>query len=442
MVSDLTDINQSQKKMRRLSLAAIMLAFLLLSIVVSFIVPSRQGPDETAQYDYIRYIARSMGIDSPDRAISKKSFEENYDMRQPLYYSLAVAPYALAEAIFEQRGAPLRAVRLFSGFVGLFWVFSMYRLARELFPSDDAACLFTTAFGSLLPSVIYLSAVVTNRLAEAVFYCGSLVMILKFIRTGLPKLKSSLCFGALMGFGLLTGSQALTIPVLAAIAIPFSLRRQGKSRYSNVLRSAIIAFVTMLVISLWWFVLSQARYGQWIPHPPSNPAIEGGITAIFLHPIKSISLFYGICCWLSAYFWLPFDPAVASIASSNAYMTFISAYTAIALCGMVIFLFVTRGDRTTEEPLDRGDVLLILFLSFIFVLGTILLYTALVNEKLYNYAHLLIPAAGSISAIMVGGFRGFSLNRIPRLVLMFIALLVVVVLNIISIYSLWHAYTV
>ena len=432
----------TQRARRRFWLAAIMIVFFVLSVVVSFILPPRQGPDETAQYDYIRYIARSMGVYSPVRTISKRAFEESYDMRQPLYYSLAVAPYALAEYLFDQRGAPLRAVRLFSGIVGLIWVFVLYRLSRELFPNDDTACIFTTAFGSLLPSIIYLSAVVTNRLAEAVFFCGSVTMILKLIRTGLPKTSSAIGLGALMGFGLLTGSRALLIPVLGIAAVPLSIRRQGADASRQVWRSVTIAFITAFIISAWWFALSKARYGVWIAHPPSEPALDGGIAAVFANPGESFALFYKLCCFLLVNFWLPFDPAVAEIATSRVFLILVSAYVAIALCGMIIFLFVTRGDRDAEEPMDRGDVLLILFLAFFLLLAGIFFYAALRDTNTLYQGYLLLPAAGPVSAVMIAGYRGFSLNRKMRSFLMGSAFTVILLLNAVSVYSLWYRYTI
>ena len=124
----------SARKARHRWLFAIMGAFFLLSVAVSILLPPRQGPDESDHYGNAQLIARSFRLIPSNPA----TWRPDSAIRQPpLYYSLAAVPLAMADALFDRPGAPLRAVRLFGAFLGLLWVWFSYRLARELLPKDE-----------------------------------------------------------------------------------------------------------------------------------------------------------------------------------------------------------------------------------------------------------------------------------------------------------------
>lgn len=424
---------------RRCMLFGIMAVFFLLSVVVSVILPPRQGPDESEHYNYVRSIAKDFRLPSP--SADRVSVSTDVVHRPPLYYSLAAVPFALADAIFEQRGAPLRAVRLFGAFVGLLWVYFSYRLARQLFPKDDLACLFCTAFASWLPPIVYFSGVVADQVTVGAFFAGSLWMTIRFVQTGLPRLVDAVLFGLLLGLAILAGDQALILVPVAVVAVPFALRRQEGPHRHTVWRTAAVALLTALVVSMWWFVRNRVVYGLWIVHPGHEPMIAGGWLGLASHAAASLGLLYRLGISLFANFWSPFDFATAAIVQSRLYLTLMSVYTAVGLCGIMIFLFVTRGDRQAEEPMDRGDILLILALAFFLLAGAIYWHTALVDRNTIYKGYLLLPAAGPVGAVLVAGYRGLSSARRTQIRLMAFAVAVIVVLNTISLLAIWSRYS-
>lgn len=431
---------ETRRGVRRRRLMALMVLFFFLACVVSVVLPPRQGPQETTHYNYVWSVATGLHLLTPS-ALRTLGKAEPFKSRQPpLYYAAAAVPFAMAAAIFDQRGAPLRAVRLFDAILGLLWVYFSYRLARELFPKDDVACLVCTAIASLLPTRVYLSGVVNNKVAVGIFYAGSLWMMVRFVRSGLPRLRSAVCLGLCVGLAGLAGNQGLVLLPLLPVSAFLAARRQPKGRRLIAWKSGSVALLMALVVCGWWYLRTRAAEGQWVATLEAEGAIAGGWRYLLSHPSEGLSLLYRLSNTLFVNFWTPFDDAFAAIIQSRLYIAVMSAFTAVGLCGMMIFLFLTRGDRLAEEPMDRGDILLLLFVAFLLLLAAVCWQAAFLDESTVFQGYLLLPVAGPISAVLVAGYRGLSENRDAQIALMLFPIAVVLALNAFSIYAIASRY--
>jgi hypothetical protein len=224
------EIRKSGNLITHYFIVLIIATYLVIGILYAVKTPPWQAPDEPAHYNYIKYLAENyrfpvlqMG-DYPHaylEEIKAKRFPPEmsieplrYEFHQPpLYYILAAIVYKL----FAGRLLPLRLLSVLLGCC-LLWV--AYRVAREVFPKDEALALGTMAFVAFVPMHIAITAAVNNDTLAELILAVILLILVKYVREGVEGAGRFVGLGALMGLGLLTKITTLVaVPVVVAAIV-------------------------------------------------------------------------------------------------------------------------------------------------------------------------------------------------------------------------------
>ena len=280
----------------------VIIGYLLTGILYAVKTPPWQAPDEPAHYNYIKYLAENqrfpvlqMGDYPHDylEEIKAKRFPPEmsieplrYEFHQPpLYYILAVLVYKL----FVGSLLPLRLLSVMLGCC-LLWV--AYRVAKEIFPEDEALALGTTAFAAFVPMHVAMTAAVNNDTLAELILAVILWMVVRYIksvgwssgqmvedpqnskvRREAGEIKRLVGLGVLMGLGLLTKITTLIAIPLALAAVLLresppspnpSLQGRGNGPLAERLRQYLLPVTCLLIpallLALPWFVRNTLVY--------------------------------------------------------------------------------------------------------------------------------------------------------------------------------------
>lgn len=286
----------------RLTLAAILVVYLLLAAAFAIFTPAWQAPDEPAHFNYVRYVAERgsfpvlhMG-DYPHaymEQIKQAGFPAGmpidtirYEFHQPpLYYVLAAPIYRLtAGGIFNDS---LTGVRFLSVILGAGIVLFAYAIARRIFPARPALALATAAFVAFLPQhLATVSQVGNDVLAELLFAAVLYVLVGWVTETdpkgeerdrpsrfrangpafGWPRLAqprrsaSPWLLGLLLGLILITKTTAYIAVPLVGVAL---LWRWRSTRATSVAigRDLLAVALPAALIALPWYARNVWAYG-------------------------------------------------------------------------------------------------------------------------------------------------------------------------------------
>jgi len=279
---------------RYLSLAVILLGYLVIGFLFATRTPSWQAPDEPAHYNYVRQLAAGAWpvIESTDyderyrnEAVSS-GFAAEYpieplsyeDWQPPLYY-LALTPIYL---LFDGALLPLRLTSLL---LGLAIVVAAHAVASHVWPDKHWLALTATAFVAFLPQhLAILSSVNNDSLSELIIalILWSLASIASKTRSDGPvAARQWLSLGMLLGLGFLT---KLTVYIMAPVILVTLLLLHWK-QWSTLWNRVLLVFVpASLVGAVWWLrniavydgldplaimahdavVVGQTRTGEWL----------------------------------------------------------------------------------------------------------------------------------------------------------------------------------
>lgn len=175
------------------SLAAIGLIYLALTLAYAMVVPLWEAPDEPAHFLYVNAIAETGQPPAPSPPQRNSFWKEGYVTsvyewyQPPLYYALAApvvaanrsfalvpsfsgfpeinSPFPLAVRLFVAqpfRFAEIHLLRILSALIGLATVFTVYVMARRLFPQEKALPALAAGFVAFIPQFNFLHAYITN----------------------------------------------------------------------------------------------------------------------------------------------------------------------------------------------------------------------------------------------------------------------------------------
>jgi len=273
--------------LERLSLAAICVVYLAVTLAYSLMTPAWEANDEAQHAGYVQHLLEH-------RSLPPLASESGHEAHQPpLYYALAALwqaalgvpsfrpdpiPREDPIVIVPGRATPelmlshdygeeqrtharyLHLLRLLSVVLGLLTVLLTYVAARLATGRADVA-LAAAAFVALLPKLNVVSAVVTNDALVIPLSSLALVGTLAYVRA--PS-RSSLRAAALAGaVGLALG--AATLSKLNALPlVPVLLGGLFLARASLVrrLRDASLAVAGWFAACSWWFLHNTREYGD------------------------------------------------------------------------------------------------------------------------------------------------------------------------------------
>ena len=264
----------------------VLTAYLIIGLLYAVNTPPWQVPDEPAHYNYVKYLAENYRLpvlqmgDYPHHYLEEikarrfppeMSIEPlRYEFHQPpLYYSLAAVVYKL----FAGRLLPLRLLSVLLGCC-LLWV--AYRIAKEIFPGDEALALGATAFVAFVPMHIAITAAVNNDTLAELILAVILWMLVRYVKASPPELGGTeggraegmgrfVGLGVLMGLGLLTKITtlvALPLTLVAIIAKGRWLEQDQKSNFAQRYLFPVTCFLFLTcLLTHPWFVRNVSVYG-------------------------------------------------------------------------------------------------------------------------------------------------------------------------------------
>jgi hypothetical protein len=314
----------SQRKASKV-LLAILTVFVLLATAYSVQVPIFEASDEYLHYPFVEHLSRTWSLPVQPLEPGAAGPWRQEGSQPPLYYLLAAGltawidtsdveevrqlnPQAVTGAYREDRqnvnlvvhdparesfpwkGTVLAVhlARFLSVLLGAWSVYLGWRLARELFPEPSWLADATAAVHAFTPMFIFITASVNNDALVIPLAILALLLMVRILKSDVPRPRVALILGAVMGMAVLTKEGALgLLPLALATSLWSSWHVEGRPR--TLTRRWIRRFtfdvgswaLPLLLIGGWWYWRNYRLYGDILglnaflaaagerPYPPS-----------------------------------------------------------------------------------------------------------------------------------------------------------------------------
>lgn len=276
-------------------LLAVSIAFVVLALSYSVVVPLGEAPDEVSHYSYVRHLASERTLPRPAGTVFGEVFQP------PLYYALvapatAWAPWqgvpvdgsgdfeldhptrrirvliqpAAARWPWSNEAMAWHLVRGISAVFGLVTVLATYGLARTVLPHRTWSAPLAAAFVAFVPQFTFQSGVVTNDTPAAALSALLLLVLARNVTATrstdtpqhsafsiqYPSFISWSLAGLLGGLGVWTKSSGWVFVGTAGLAWLLTWQHKGSCR-----RLAALAG-TWAVVTAPWLVWNWTQYGD------------------------------------------------------------------------------------------------------------------------------------------------------------------------------------
>jgi len=276
-------------------LALILIGYVILVGLYSYYTPPFEGPDEPQHFAYITWLAQGKGFPPQGEAAWDTPIQQEAG-QSPLYYILGAIPTRLvggAESPVVYRPNPhfvgpfprigpdndnraihystdtsplqggwlaLYLVRMLSIAFGLLLLFTVYGLARQIFPELPLLALAATLIVAVNPQVLFISSVVSNDIPGAALSAMTLwLLALMLIRGQTPARAVGL--GLAYGLAVLTKASTvmLAVPIGAGLLWLWLSHRQSLKR---VIIIGVQFSLGAFLVAGWWLIRSWSLYGS------------------------------------------------------------------------------------------------------------------------------------------------------------------------------------
>lgn len=277
--------------LRKYHLVFLLIAYGVLGVIYSVLVPPGEGVDEIPHFAYVRYIKEGHGL-------PVQSFEPNQSAvymghHPPLYYLIGglltswtdtsdfdrvFVPnphfvwrenYAgngwnvylhFGQDDFPYQGAvlALHVMRLLNVLMGTITVWAIYWIVRRVTQRLELsfAAAAVTAFN---PSFLFMTSTVHHDSLMAMIGALSLLWVVEALHQP-PTWKGYLLAGLLLAAGLLTKLSGLSLVVVFGLVIVWISWQQRSWR--RLLTASAIVYGLALLLAGWWYVRNQVLYGD------------------------------------------------------------------------------------------------------------------------------------------------------------------------------------
>ena len=265
----------------RLALPLVLIAFVLISLTYSVIVPLGEAPDEVSHWSYVQYLTMHQRLPVASGAVAGEAHQP------PLYYLLgALVSFWVPDQQFETYANPdwylgnsetpnlmlhtrresfpyqggmlaWHLVRLVSVVLGAITVRATYQLAQEVFPQNQWLALIAAAFVAFLPQFTFLSAVVNNDNLVITLATLSLLVFLRSARDTRPVIFVAL--GVLLGLAILAKVSAFALWATIALAILF---RSASLSIGKRLANVVLIFGVATAVVSPWIIYNAVAFGD------------------------------------------------------------------------------------------------------------------------------------------------------------------------------------
>lgn len=407
------------------AIAAILVAFVLLSTTYSVVTPIFEAPDELQHYFFVQHLAdgeRLPVITGPVPDIQAELHQP------PLYYALGALatfwidtspltdfvwrnPHAQigvptasgnvnmvvhsAEESFPYRGVTLAVhlVRWLSVLMGAATVLATYCLARQIMPQQKELAIGAAVINAFNPQFAFISGTINNDNLMTVLFALTALLLVVLAKREVSRGRLIL-LGVVIGLASLTKLTGLMLPPLTVVVLGVvALRRRRLIPF--VWWMAIVTIVA-LVVGGWWYARNWLLYGDPLGlkimpvlfrtrvYKPSLPEL--------LAEFKGLRMsFWALFGWFNI------------LAEPWLYL----AFDGLALLGTVGLLLLVfrqlRGEETLSWPW-----LLFLLLWIAVVLAGLIRWTQMTHA---SQGRLMYPAISAISILLFTGLAQWVPRR-------------------------------
>ncbi|MDX1413938.1 MAG: glycosyltransferase family 39 protein [Candidatus Promineifilaceae bacterium] len=278
-------------------LILILIAYTVLGLAYSLVIPLAETPDESEHFRYLQAIARTgrLPVMLPERE-ANLTLEAH---QPPLYYLLGTAvtaPFDLDPAdnppenscfSFEpadpgrktaylhssEEWPPARdlyraftTVRLFSVLMGAAAVAVAYLLGRQAVPTVPMFAPVMAALVAFNPQFIFITASMNNDVPTTLL--GALMVALTVSAITQPRLSTYLALGIVTGLGILTKFALIAFWPLALVAAVWPALQLTRSplrvsvNWSDLPGRLLLLLGLPLLIAGWWYLRNYQLYGD------------------------------------------------------------------------------------------------------------------------------------------------------------------------------------
>ncbi len=408
-----------------LVIAPVLLAFCVLGVVYSGMVPMWEAPDEPSHFSAIEYIASNGRIPEPDAPVIHRGVAVNATGEPPLYFLAATPvwlPWSKGDVAvvpnesfgrtpeqnhFQQEGveveehggfpAGLRVLRMASVLMGAATVLVVFLIAKTVWPGERSRPVATAVLAGLTPQFLFVSSVISNDALANLLGAALLLRLLRLQSAPAPlSPRVSLTTAGLLAAGMLT--KLTLVAMLPAVVVALALRKKWQPRAK--FGPELLALVVPLgVVGVWVLLLSPAWTIRWIRTLWTGltgfDQATTGIRGLWTLLVATKNTFWGRFGWVN----VPLHPHLIDL---------LDLLTLWAVIGLALMVLLPRRRPAGREAWHL--LILVVALGF-----SLLAYikTNLSPHQSVQGRHLF-PVLSASAALMVSGAWMAGGSRIAR----------------------------
>ncbi|MGM0493597.1 MAG: ArnT family glycosyltransferase [Armatimonadota bacterium] len=241
----------------------------LASVYVAILPHWGAVPDEPLHYSHAKYVAEFWELpiwQAPQRDLREYYFTADpasTSHHGPVYYWPLAAIYHLTD--WMTLTGQLYVFRAWSVLLGLPVVWLAWRSFELLFPDRPTCVIAGTAFATILPYRVMLSAVIYADAAAILFSSLAIYLSIRALTIERERLlKAWLWAGIALGVSIVTKQSTLVLVPGLAVLILWRWRRDRMGATS--LLSSLGAWVGGVALTAgWWYIRNLMDYGELMP---------------------------------------------------------------------------------------------------------------------------------------------------------------------------------
>jgi 4-amino-4-deoxy-L-arabinose transferase-like glycosyltransferase len=235
----------------RLTLLALLLASIILSVAFALRLPLDANPDERAHRDYVRLL-----IETGSFIVFRGGDPAYFETHQPPLYYLLCAP------VFRATGGDIFALRMVAALIQLITIMVVFRAAKDLFPSRPEIAIGAAGFVTFLPTQAQLAGSINND-PLITLWCAFLFWKLGRValKGGKNGIETAGMIALFLGVGLLTKLSMLQLVPTIILAYFIAYRTQ-KITFAQGTLFCTVAIVGGFLLASPWLIRNTLLYGD------------------------------------------------------------------------------------------------------------------------------------------------------------------------------------
>ncbi|MCC6455329.1 MAG: glycosyltransferase family 39 protein [Caldilineaceae bacterium] len=410
-------------------LGLLLVLFMALGMVYSWVIPLYEGPDEYAHLKYVGYLRQEKELPKLDEATAHISHE--LVQQPPLFYALAAAasawlpvdvalanaevdPYVdknlshrayltLPDAPVEGTWA-VRAARMVSLLGAMLALLGTWLLVRRLLPQMPWAAYVAVVLVGFNPQFLFSAATITNDTWAAALPVWALWLALGAEDAPHPW-RVWLGAGMIVGAAALTKYSALVVVVPLGIVCLVQLHRRGWRAWRYLVQSAASAALGLALVAGWWFVRNWLAVGEAIPLAHMI-ALQPDMAWAAPLAWGDESLWRGVR-WLLRSYWGVFGYGIIAPA---AYHGVVQNMLLVSLAGYAVWAARWIMERHRGGLKQPGLALLLAGSWFVMAFFGLLNWMRVM--RFTDQGRLLFPAAPALAIFILLGWAAWLPRRI------------------------------